>query len=127
MPKIERVQAVIDALKRKLKARLGASTKCGCVVGYTQNYALPVHEILDAVHQVGQAKFLEQPLRENASTYAAIVTRAARSGLSLPKALLLAGLALQRDSQELVPVDTGALKNSAFTRLEEGVSGERVG
>jgi hypothetical protein len=31
-------------------------------------------------------------------------------------ALLIAGLALQRESQQLVPVDTSALKNSAYTR-----------
>jgi len=34
----------------------------------------------------------------------------------LVKGLVLAGLFLQRKSQQVVPVDTGALKASAFTR-----------
>ena len=38
---------------------------------------------------------------------------------SLEKGLVLAGLRLQRDSQKLVPVDTGNLKGSAFTRLDK--------
>ncbi len=38
---------------------------------------------------------------------------------SLEEALLKSGLFLQRESQKLVPVDTGALKNSAFTRVEK--------
>lgn len=33
--------------------------------------------------------------------------------------LKLAGLHLQRESQVIVPVDTGALKNSAYTRAEQ--------
>ena len=39
-------------------------------------------------------------------------------GQTTAQALLQAGLRLQRESQLLVPVDTGALKASAFTRLE---------
>lgn len=68
----------------------------------------------------GQAKFLEQPARENRARYAAIVAGEMRKGRTLVEALLVAGLALQRDSQLLVPVDTGNLKNSAFTRPEGG-------
>lgn len=32
-------------------------------VGYTVNYAIYVHENLTAFHHVGQAKFLEEPIR----------------------------------------------------------------
>ena len=37
----------------------------------------------------------------------------------LRKGLLKAGLALQRESQKIVPIDTGVLRNSASTRLED--------
>lgn len=39
------------------------------IVGYTEEYAIFVHENLEAHHPVGQAKFLEQPLKENADKY----------------------------------------------------------
>lgn len=39
------------------------------IVGYTEEYAIFVHENLEAHHPVGQAKFLEQPLRENTDKY----------------------------------------------------------
>lgn len=93
-----------------------------CVVGYTQQYAVYVHENLEAHHPVGQAKFLEQPFRENEDKYTGIIVTAMQNDVPFAKALLLAGLSLQRDSQELVPVDTGALKGSAFTKLEYHVA-----
>jgi hypothetical protein len=39
------------------------------IVGYTEEYAIFVHENLEANHPVGQAKFLEQPLQENTDKY----------------------------------------------------------
>ena len=41
-----------------------------------------------------------------------------RNANALRRGLIVGGLALQRWSQLLVPVDTGNLKNSAFTRAE---------
>jgi len=105
-------------------------------VGYTANYALYVHENVemklkgqprrgsDAKGQywdpqgMGQAKFLEQPAREMASQIANEVRKNYKAGMSIIKALFKAGLLLQRASQKLVPVDTGNLKASAFTREE---------
>ncbi len=66
----------------------------------------------------GQAKFLEQPFRTMRPVLSFIVATAIRNGKSLMQGLLLAGLRLQRESQLLVPVVTGNLRNSAFTRLE---------
>lgn len=67
----------------------------------------------------GQAKFLEQPARELSTTILPdIVKRALEKKKTLAQGLLLAGLRLQRESMLLVPVDTGNLKASAFTRLE---------
>lgn len=42
---------------------------------------------------------------------------------NMDKGLLQAALLLQRESQRLVPVDTGALKNSATVRRIEGKEG----
>ena len=39
------------------------------VVGFDEEYAIFVHENLEAHHPIGQAKFLEQPLKENADKY----------------------------------------------------------
>ncbi len=72
----------------------------------------------------GQAKFLEAPARYLKAVLAEIIVKAMKSGAPMAKALLLAGLRLQRESQLLVPVDTGNLKNSAFTRIESGNNGD---
>lgn len=70
-----------------------------------------------------RAKFLEEPARVNREVYAKIVREVLADGKTLAQALLLAGLRLQRDSQEIVPVDTGMLRASAFTRLDVGTGG----
>jgi len=66
----------------------------------------------------GRAGFLLDVAREEASNIAAIVEKAVKNGAHISRALLIAGLYLQRVSQKNVPVDTGTLKNSAFTVLE---------
>lgn len=112
----------LKSLVAKLQAKAAAAKKdldASVVVGYTQSYAIYVHENLEANHPVGQAKFLEQPFRSMSGELKGIVFEALRKGKTMAQALLLAGLRLQRESQKLVPVDTGALKNSAFTRLEK--------
>lgn len=119
MAKIENVKKVIAALRARA-AKAQKDTNVSVVVGYTQSYAIYVHENLEAYHPVGQAKYLEQPARLLAPVLAQIVRDAMKQGKTLAQGLLLAGLRLQRESQLLVPVDTGALKNSAFTRLEQG-------
>ena len=43
--------------------------KPSITVGFEEEYALFVHENLEAHHNNGQAKFLEQPLKENADKY----------------------------------------------------------
>lgn len=75
---------------------------------------------MEAHHTVGQAKFLEQPARAMSAQLSETVVGALRSGKTMAQALLLAGLKLQAASQRLCPVDTGNLRASAFTRLDEG-------
>ncbi len=119
----------------------------GVIVGYTANYALWVHEapgthlgkmtlrgakkgskkgtykghIWDPQNRA-QPKFLEQPFREHHDKMIdAIFTVTKALGIAkgngLDKGLMVAGLFLQRESQQLVPVMDGNLKSSAFTRL----------
>lgn len=112
--------AIITNIKNvvsKLKQLKQGKPQTAVAVGYTQRYAIYVHENLEAHHPVGQAKYLEQPARE--LPLGEIIASNMKAGATLEKALLVAGLRLQRDSQKLVPVDTGALKGSAFTRLEK--------
>lgn len=55
-------------------------TDDGVAFGYSEDYALEVHEDLDAYHDDGQAKFLEQPYNEMkpsiASTLIEVVKKA---------------------------------------------------
>ncbi len=89
------------------------------LVGFTAAYAINVHEDLQAHHDVGQAKFLEQPARELGNVIRGDVATNMKRGATLEQGLIVGGLRLQREAQKLVPVDTGALKGSAFTRKEE--------
>lgn len=114
MAKVERVDKVVAALRKRARGLSSPSV----TVSYSQAYAVYVHEDLQAFHPVGQAKFLEQPARELAPELARIVVTAMRRGVSLAQSLLLAGLRLQRESQQRCPVDTGALRASAATRLD---------
>ena len=47
-------------------------------VGVTADYAVPVHEILENKHPVGQAKFLEAAVHESQTAILDIVRRRAR-------------------------------------------------
>lgn len=105
-----------DLLIAKLKAMLVAQQSVDVIVGYTAEYAIHVHEDLEAYHSNGEAKYLERPFKELGPTLFKIVVTAMKGGATVEQALLLAGLRLQRESQKLVPVDTGNLKSSAFTR-----------
>lgn len=133
MVRIEGVKEV-KAMLRRRKKKYG-DAHVSVIVGYSQKYALFVHESIHMKLQGeprkkphkgqywdpqgrAQPKFLEQPAREFRGVFVEIVRDAMEGGASLVQALLMAGLRLQRESQLLVPVDTGALKNSAFTRKE---------
>ena len=119
--KVEGLTQLQSTLRRlALEARAG---NVDVVVGYSQDYAIYVHEDLDAAHAEGtQAKFLEEPMRRMRPELLRVVARVYNQTHNLVAALMTAGLKLQRASQKIVPVDTGALKASAFTRLEGGTA-----
>lgn len=52
-------------LKNSASTRMeGQGLSSSVIIGYGTEYAIFVHENLEAQHKVGQAKYLEQPLRE---------------------------------------------------------------
>lgn len=121
MPKMEGIKQLKAQLKR-LEGEARKKHEGSVIVGFTQNYAIYVHENLEAAHDPGQAKFLEQPAREKAKELGKIIATVAKRTGSVKKGLLLAGLRLQAEAQKLVPVDTGALKASGFVALQENAT-----
>ena len=103
---------------RKIARKSGKLNHGNVIVGYTQRYAVYVHEV-QAKHKTGkQWKYLEAPFRVLAPEIIKIVARIYEATGSVTKGLLVAGLRLQRESQKIVPIDTSALKASAYTALE---------
>lgn len=88
-------------------------------VGYAAPYALFVHEDLQAQHEHGQAKFLERPTRELHGELASQIRLDVGRDLGLEIANKNAAITLLQKSQELVPVDTGALKASGYVRDQD--------
>jgi hypothetical protein len=130
--KIEGLEKVLSVL-RSMAAKAQTDSSASVSVGYATAYALFVHENIQMKWKglprrppakgeywgpKGQAKFLEQPARQNQGKIAEMVRKALQAKKTMAQALLIAGLWLQRISQLLVPVDSGTLKNSAFTRLD---------
>jgi hypothetical protein len=51
--------------------------------GAAEDYAIPVHEDLEAFHRVGQAKYVEQPLYESAAFFAQRIAESVRQSLGM--------------------------------------------
>ena len=138
MPNLERIvnmRRLIQKLKdRKLASQ--ANNNCRLKVGYTCPYAAFVHEKVGMVLQgvpranghgrywdpqgVAEAKFLERAYRElmNSKVLIRRITEVMKSTHSLKRAIKAAGTLIKYEAQRRTPVDTGALKKSAFVTLE---------
>ena len=106
----------LDKLRKYCQQNRGKATAT-VVVGYSQRYATEVHERTDISHKVGQSKYLETAARNNENEIRTTLRQSPRDKLA--ENMLKVGLLIQRESQQLVPVDTSALKASAFTCVEE--------
>lgn len=115
MPKLEGFERVVQQFRDRAK-RQPVYTELR--VGFAAPYALIVHENLQAHHTTGQAKFLERPMREMASSVAESVRRAVGDGVPLPQALLAEGEKIKAAAQALAPVRTGLLRASAYVKVE---------
>jgi len=121
--KIHGLEKALNKL-RKHTDRLNqskANKETRCFIGYTQDYAIYVHEIPDPPvhHPTGNWKFLEHPKKRMARILQEEIKRVYKQTQDIGLALTTAGLGLQRASQLEVPVDLGALKLSAYTALEK--------
>lgn len=129
---LESLSAKFNELRENAKRQA-----CIGVTGFTANYALYVHENTEMKlaglprrppgkgsywDPQGQArpKFLEGPARENRIDIIQVVIDAYDKTKNLEHAILMGCLYLQRLAQLSVPVDTGNLKNSAFSAIEKG-------
>lgn len=126
MAKVKGVDKVVTALTGQTKR----GKRCRYSVGYSMAYAIYVHETpppppkeagqRTARHPIGQWKYLEQPARTEQAEMERIIQSALKNKRSLDEAVHRAVRHLLRVSQELVPVDTGALKASGFIRDGQG-------
>ena len=131
MAKLEKFERVV-AILRERAAKAKTDHEASVVVGYTAAHALWVHEnrTMKLAGQPrpsglgvywgpnGRPGFLLDVAREMAGELRQIIIAAVGKGKTLAQALLVAGLRLQRESQLNVPVEYGALRASAFTRVE---------
>lgn len=107
----------LDKLKKYCQDNKGPDELI-VVVGFSQEYAWEQHERTDFNHKVGQAKYLETAARNSENELRAATSRS-KTPEDLKNNMLRTGLLIQRRSQELCPVDTGALKASAFTTVQD--------
>lgn len=109
-------------VKRKLGVLINQArdANVSAVAGYTQTYSVVVHENLDAAHAPGKtAKYLQIPLHENIRLIAGMINKHYLRTGDLGAALLVGCKFLQKVSQQIVPVDTGALRASAFSCMAD--------
>lgn len=109
----------VDRVIASLKARSlkGKVTVTGKVI-YDAGHAVVVHEDLEMYHDDGQAKYLEQPAREMQKEMAQIIHTSLVNKNGLEEGVERALNALLTASQELVPVDTGELRDSGHVVIE---------
>lgn len=105
----------LDKLRKYCRENQGKNVSI--VVGYSQSYALEVHERTDVRRRVGQPKFLETAARQLEPEIRETLRHSPQNKLA--ENMLQCGLLIQREAQKLTPVDTSALKASAFTTVEE--------
>lgn len=113
--KVEGVDKVLNLFtERSLKGKKVQTLSCG----YSAPYAIYVHEDLTVHHDNGQAKYLEQPARENRQRMIDVVVKTLQQKQSLTLGLERARDILEVASKAVVPVDTGFLYQSWHARID---------
>lgn len=127
---LDQLRARLRAVMAEAKVEMSEDIE----VGFSVNYAIAVHE---RVYSGGggrnakgqftrgrkvehkpptQAKFLEATFQNKKAEIWYIIRATAKASKSMLLALLKAGLYVQAEAQKITPVDTGALRASAYTR-----------
>lgn len=107
-------------LQKRLKrlAMEAQAMNTSAVAGYAAPHTVYVHEDLTMEHQPGkQGKFLEGPARALGNQIVDVVVEKYKQTNSPPKALLTGARFLLKETQPLVPVQTGSLLASGFACL----------
>jgi hypothetical protein len=100
-------------LRRVFIGRQHAAESAIYSIQYDAEHAIPVHEILDAIHAPPtQAKFVEQPFRELRKDMVNHIGQQFSRGRTFRQGLRGAIDKVFHVTQILVPVDTGELKAS---------------
>lgn len=87
-------------------------------VGFSARHAAKIHEDLTLQHpNGGQAKFLEAPLRRHSRELGRMFLKELQNKRSLKDALMRPGKWLLEKAKELVPVQTGELRDSGFVEV----------
>lgn len=103
---------------KKLKENAKRETPIAFGITFTAPYAMRIHEDLEMEHANGQAKFLEQPLRENATIFKKLIRQKMQQGRTFRQAMLeVAEWFLEMKVKPLVPVDTGELRDSGRVEI----------
>ena len=127
--KVYGLEKVMNRFQKEVQTFAGDGVIVEGIVGYRAPYAIYVHENMEIDHPVhvdgsgsvrdcgGQAKFLEIPARDMIPTIKAemLKLKQQKKGMKYSIRMLLIKLLIR--SQKLVPVDTGKLKASGFTKL----------
>lgn len=79
---------------------------------YDTPYAAKIHEDLEMYHSNGEAKFLEKAYRRNLASVKDYMKIIIRNKMDLKDAVKEGATIILRESNKLVPVDTGRLKES---------------
>lgn len=105
-----------SSIVTKLKKKSRETKNARVVVGFSQRYALFVHENIpaNATYRVGQSKFLESTSRLFAEVLAQDITNGVKQGKPLLEVLLETGQVLLNATLDITPMDTGALRESGF-------------
>lgn len=111
----QRVIKRIEAMERSIPKSRHITVE----VGYAQPYAMIVHESEEMEHKHGgQSAFLLSVRKEFERLLSETVKRVFVRTKDISQALLVAGNQLKRLAQGRTPVDTGALRMSAWVGLE---------
>lgn len=111
--KIEGLERVNRMIQRSIN-RVKPFEELQTEIGYTQTYALIVHEDLEVYHPYGQAKYLEMPSRRYRSNIYKVIAAGLGRGLSFQKSLLEGCEFLRQTAIPFTPIDTGALRLSTY-------------
>jgi hypothetical protein len=74
---VERCPVKTGTLRRSATVQVAKQTDTVCEIklGYNTEYAIYVHENLEAHHPIGEAKFLENPVNEHAKNIASDICK----------------------------------------------------